>query len=285
MNFDKQYSKYKEIFEKYLFEEANKLIGHKKLTSAMKYSLLSHGKRVRPILMLASCEMFGGEIEKVLPFAFALECIHAYSLIHDDLPALDNDDLRRGKPTCHKQFGENIAILAGDALLNLAFEHILSKIETKKEIETARVLAECSGLLGMLGGQASDVCREIDDDEKQLIVIDVGKTSKLLIAPLKMSSILFDADSEKMERLGEKMGLIYQFVDDMLDVKGNPVVLGKNVNKDTSRGKLSAINVYGEYLLEDKIDELEKECVEILSHFERNEFMLDFVANLVTRLR
>ena len=130
------------------------------LTNAMKYSFFAGGKRVRPVIMMACAEKLGGNIKKILPFAFALECIHTYSLVHDDLPAIDNDVLRRGKPTCHIAYGEAAAVLAGDGLLNFAFEHLLGNVTSKREIEATKIIAEYSGYDGMLGGQAADVENE-----------------------------------------------------------------------------------------------------------------------------
>ena len=163
------------------------------LTNAMRYSFFAGGKRVRPVIMIASAEKLGGNLKKTLPFAFALECIHTYSLVHDDLPAIDNDVLRRGKPTCHIAYDEATAVLAGDGLLNFAFEHLLGNITTERDIEAAKAIAEYAGYGGMLGGQAADVEHEKRKDcgIDELNDIYDKKTGKFLTLPFLIPSILF----------------------------------------------------------------------------------------------
>ena len=158
--FEDKYSGYLEEFITYAKSVFQNITTDNRLIEAMKYSFFAGGKRIRPVLMLAFNEVLGGKSENVIPFAFALECIHTYSLIHDDLPALDNDLLRRGKPSCHAVFGEATAILAGDALLNFAFEHALKAVKNKRQIKALSYLADCSGYSGMLGGQMEDIENE-----------------------------------------------------------------------------------------------------------------------------
>lgn len=282
MMFNEKYQHYLEIFEDYLSKVMQNLDGHKKLIDAMKYSLFAGGKRVRPVLMLATTEMLGGNLSDALPFALAVECVHTYSLIHDDLPAMDNDDLRRGQPTSHKVFGEDFAILAGDALLNFAFEHSLKAVNSPNGVRAVLYLAECSGYSGMVGGQAYDI-NPILDGEKQLLVTDALKTAKLISAPLKMAAILFSGDEDALETFGEKLGIIYQFVDDVLDSVGDEKKLGKATGKDLDAGKVNAVAVYGLSGATKRIDELEKQAKDALKNVPNNEFLLEFLSNSVKR--
>lgn len=277
MDYQTQYKRYQDIFEKYLLETINGLTSHEKLVDAMKYSLLAGGKRVRPVLMLATTEMLGGSIEKALPFALAVECIHTYSLIHDDLPAMDNDDLRRGKPTNHKVFGEDFAILAGDALQGLAFEICLKNCKDERDIKATYCLAECAGFSGMICGQAHDIDPILGGGEEQLLQTEINKTSKLIIAPLKMAGILFGGDCNALQGFGEKLGLIYQFVDDLLDAVGDASLVGKAVGKDAEQNKVNAIKVYGIDGTRKQIEKLVSHAEKLISNIKNNEFLLTFL--------
>lgn len=283
MDYQSEYSFYQNLFEDYMHGVFDALSGHKKLIDAMKYSLDAGGKRVRPVLMLATCRHLGGDLNKALPFALALECIHTYSLIHDDLPSMDNDDLRRGKPTNHKVFGEDFAILAGDALLNFAFEHMLKNAICEKDVLAMQVLADCAGYSGMIGGQAHDVC-PLASGEEQLLNTVVGKTAKLVIAPLKMSAILFGGNVDAFERFGKALGIIYQFVDDLLDAVGDEKLLGKAVNKDAELGKVNAVSVYGESGVRKQIDLLLGSATEINDKYIKSQFLQTFLLNSTKRL-
>ncbi|WP_417851915.1 polyprenyl synthetase family protein [Thalassoglobus sp.] len=214
-----------------------------KLQEAIRYSLLAPGKRVRPCLALMACEACGGDIKAALPAASALEMIHCYSLIHDDLPAMDDDDLRRGRPTNHIQFGESTAILAGDGLLTLAFE-TLAKGITDPQVAIACVadLASAAGVEGMVGGQQADLeGEEIEDISlEHLESIHRRKTGRLLTAPLIMGGRIAGADVETLNNLkiyGESVGLAFQIADDLLDVVGDSRKMGKGVQKDADHGK------------------------------------------------
>ena len=210
------------------------------LLDAMLYSLNAGGKRFRPMLLLAACERAGGRIESALPFACALEMIHTYSLIHDDLPGMDNDDLRRGKPTNHVVFGEGMAILAGDGLLNGAMEIVLSECVQSGErgpVLAAAALAGHAGITGMIAGQAMDISAEenMPPDEKQITYIHLHKTSDLIQAPMEMGMILAGAGEAEIRaggRYGCYLGLAFQIIDDILDVTGNPALMGKNTGMD-----------------------------------------------------
>ena len=213
-----------------------------KLMEAMLYSLLAGGKRLRPVLLLAACDMAGGDPEEALPFACALEMVHTYSLIHDDLPGMDNDDLRRGRPTSHKVFGEGLAILAGDGLLNAAMELALGaalRLGDGRGIRAAEQLARHAGVTGMIAGQTVDVTMEGSAPTEELVsYIHTHKTSDLLQAPLEMGLTLAGADPARVEqgrRYGEHLGIAFQIVDDLLDVTGDPALLGKRTGMDEQK--------------------------------------------------
>jgi geranylgeranyl diphosphate synthase type II len=219
---------------------------------AMRYSLFAGGKRIRPLLAIAAAEAVSDAPVGIEDCACALELIHTYSLIHDDLPALDNDDLRRGRPTCHKVFGEAMAILAGDALLTLAFE-VLSKLEhadAARRIALVRELSTASGTVGgMIGGQVNDIEGEGKHPTAQLLEsIHRAKTGALLRASVRMGAIYAGAGAEELAALscfGEHIGLAFQIVDDVLDVEQPSEALGKTAGKDAAQKKITFPAVYG----------------------------------------
>ena len=228
-------------------EEQNPATIHR----AMRYSLFAGGKRVRPLLAMAAAEAVSDAPGGIESCACALEMIHTYSLIHDDLPALDNDDLRRGRPTCHKVFGDAMAILAGDALLTLAFE-VLAKLDTgaERRIELVRELATASGTVGgMIGGQVNDIEGEGKHPTARLLEsIHRAKTGALLRASVRMGAIYAGADAEQLAaltRFGEHVGLAFQIVDDILDVEQSSEALGKTAGKDAAQNKITFPAVYG----------------------------------------
>jgi geranylgeranyl diphosphate synthase, type II len=218
---------------------------------AMRYSLFAGGKRVRPLLAIAAAEAVSDAPGGIESCACALEMIHTYSLIHDDLPALDNDDLRRGRPTCHKVFGDAMAILAGDALLTLAFE-VLAKLDAQAErrVELVRELASASGTVGgMIGGQVNDIEGEGKRPTAALLdSIHRAKTGALLRASVRMGALYAGADAEQLAALtgfGEHVGLAFQIVDDILDVEQSSEALGKTAGKDAAQNKITFPAVYG----------------------------------------
>ena len=219
---------------------------------AMRYSLFAGGKRIRPLLAISTAETISDAPIGIESCACSLELIHTYSLIHDDLPALDNDDLRRGRPTCHKVFGEAMAILAGDALLTLAFE-VLSKledVEAARRIELVRELATASGTVGgMIGGQVNDIEGEGKRPTAQLLEsIHRAKTGALLRASVRMGAIYAGADESQLTALtsfGEHVGLAFQIVDDILDIEQSSEALGKTAGKDAAQHKITFPAVYG----------------------------------------
>lgn len=222
------------------------------ITEAMRYSLLAGGKRLRPILALMSCELFGGQEGEVLPFACCIEMIHTYSLIHDDLPAMDNDGLRRGKPTNHKVFGEGFAVLAGDALLNHSFETMISIIKKNPKpeyIAVMDIISRASGVSGMIGGQCIDLyyenrCIKLD----ALNSMHQKKTGALIAASLATGAVISGADEGDIKNImefGDTIGLAFQVIDDILDVSGSEEKLGKSINKDNEFHKSNFISFYG----------------------------------------
>ena len=224
------------------------------LHKAMRYSIFAGGKRIRPILMIAACEAVGGDPARVMSAACAMEMIHTYSLIHDDLPAMDDDDFRRGRPTNHKVFGEATAILAGDALLTEAFI-LLSNPEANREIDpeiirrVVHTIARCAGSLGMVGGQVVDMESEGKKiDFPTLEYIHTHKTGALILASIQAGALIGGADDAAfaaLTRYGEAAGLAFQVADDILDVVGDQAQLGKDVGSDQARGKATYVALLG----------------------------------------
>ena len=218
------------------------------LRSAMRYSLLAGGKRLRPVLLLAAYALAQEDLTPALPFACALEMVHTYSLIHDDLPAMDNDDLRRGKPTCHKVYGEGMAVLAGDGLLSLAFE-TMAQSGHPRAFEAMRELALRCGTRGMVAGQCADLAAEKTGGDAELLrYIHRHKTADLLTAPLAMGLTLAGAHHALIEAgraYGQHLGMAFQIIDDILDVTGDAAALGKTVGKDAQENKCTWVSLYG----------------------------------------
>lgn len=218
---------------------------------AMKYSLLSGGKRIRPILLLEFYALCGGKGDNALNFAAALEMIHTYSLIHDDLPCMDNDDMRRGRPSCHKAFGEDTALLAGDALLTLAFKTAADTvgIPSERVLKAISVLAEKAGICGMVGGQVEDLAFEKSGATiEQLRGMYLKKTSCLLSAGAVCGSILAGANEEELKyaaEYAEKLGLAFQIIDDILDCTSDEKTLGKPIGSDEKNGKTTYVTLLG----------------------------------------
>ena len=218
----------------------------KEIHEAVRYSVFAGGKRLRPILVLAATEAAGGQVEQALPAAAAIELIHTYSLIHDDLPAMDDDDFRRGRPTCHKVYGEAIAILAGDALLTQAFIHLSgepswARVDAKARLRVIHEIAQAAGSKGMVGGQVVDILQEDQEvDLPTLQYLHTHKTGALIRACLRVGGILASAGPEQMEaltRYGERIGLAFQIVDDILDLEGSLEALGKRAGSDLRKKK------------------------------------------------
>ncbi|MBI3467252.1 MAG: polyprenyl synthetase family protein [Planctomycetes bacterium] len=221
-----------------------------RLAEAIRYSLLAPAKRLRPLLVLLAAEACGGSQESAMPAACAVEMIHTYSLIHDDLPAMDDDDLRRGRPTCHKVYGESAAILAGDALQALAFEVLARGIRpAAAAAECCAALAVASGPTALVGGQAADLAAEFHSEGIEFLeAIHRRKTGALFLVSLELGAIAAGGTPQQRAALtvyGERLGLAFQITDDLLDVRGDQVAVGKRVGKDTDRGKLTFPSLLG----------------------------------------
>lgn len=239
-----------ELLNKYMPKEE----GYQKtIMESMNYSLSAGGKRLRPILTLEACKIVGGNEKDAIPFAVAIEMIHTYSLIHDDLPALDNDDLRRGRKTNHIVYGEDMAILAGDALLNYAFEVMLSsslgKSNPEKYLRAINEIAKSSGIYGMIGGQVVDIQSENEQIPKEkLDYIHNNKTAAIIIGCMRAGAIIGDANEEQIDEItkyAKNIGLSFQIVDDILDIVGDEVKLGKKVGSDINNNKSTYPSLLG----------------------------------------
>lgn len=265
---------------------------------AMKYSLIAGGKRVRPVLLLASCEFAGGNISSALPYACAVEYIHTYSLIHDDLPAMDNDDLRRGKPTNHKVYGAGIATLAGDGLLNTAYELMSKNMmlyfgDTKeliRRIKAMFTLAKAAGVRGMVAGQVSDIENEGRGCSCEMLeYIDSNKTGALITGAVRAGLYLGGADDDMMNHMtkySEYLGTSFQIVDDILDVKGTVDELGKNPHVDEERNKNTYISIMGLEKAEECVKSLtDKATAAIEPYGERADFFRRLLIDLANRTK
>lgn len=294
---DRSYNEYKEIIDTHLLDFIpnidNKSIS---LYEAMKYSLTAGGKRLRPVLLLAACEFAGGDIKEAIPYACAMEYIHTYSLIHDDLPAMDNDDLRRGQPTNHKVYGEALAILAGDGLLTTAFEAINKDMmlyfdepeKMRKRINASFEIAKGAGCKGMVAGQVSDIEAETNDCSNEMLeYIHINKTGALIKSAIKAGLYLGNPTREMLSQLdiyAENLGLAYQIADDILDVIGNPDELGKATGSDKKKNKTTYTSINGLEAAQERLQQLTDDAVEAIARYYDNaEFFRDLVLELKDR--
>ncbi|MBE7048616.1 MAG: polyprenyl synthetase family protein [Ruminococcaceae bacterium] len=245
--FEEKINQVNQSLQKYFMKNENYQMS---IYDAMEYSLFSGGKRIRPVLCVACAELFGNA-EDAMPFACAIEMIHTYSLIHDDLPCMDDDDLRRGKPTNHIIYGEAMAVLAGDALLNLAFETALqhSKATPAQTLEAVKIIAESAGTEGMIGGQVIDLESEGKDvDAVTLMAMHVHKTGALMMAPAKVGALIGGGTKEdilNMEKFARYLGVAFQIKDDILDVESTTEILGKPIGSDKLNEKTTFVTLYG----------------------------------------
>lgn len=240
--------KLKELVESEIDKTFDNYVCEKNIRDAMIYSVKNGGKRVRPILMLLSASVYGEITQTVLDLAVGLELIHSYSLVHDDLPCMDDDDLRRGKPTAHIKFGENIAVIAGDGLLNLAFEKMLSGNVDANKIKAIKYIVSKTGAKGMVGGQSLDINTAFNPHNiDELNSIYEGKTSALLQAALVGGCLCNggEKDMELLDNFGKDIGLVFQYIDDILDVTSSEEELGKEINQDERNGKNTAVTLLG----------------------------------------
>lgn len=289
MDFNERLNGYAEEFDAILNKFCDGLNCQPKiLDESLKYSLQIGGKRVRPAMMFAAGELLGVERKKLENFALALELIHTYSLIHDDLPEMDNDDFRRGKPSNHKVFGVGNAVLAGDGLLNTAYSILLSECRKGAEyIAAAEFICDCAGIYGMIAGQSADLMHENDNDcnEEILGFIYRNKTAKMLTAPLVVPSILAGGKYySELKLFGSNFGCLFQLTDDILDVEGSFFTLGKSIGKDAEEGKCTAVKLFGLNGAKLRADMLYDKCLKILEGIEGDtDFFKQLVNFLLTR--
>jgi len=276
-DFDTKYKFYLDIINKRLDRYTCAIpCNYAILYDSMRYSLMCGGKRIRPILALAVCEMLDKNIENVIPYACAIEMIHTFSLIHDDLPCMDNDDYRRGKLTNHKIYPEAIALLAGDSLQNLAFDIMIADLLKDKNIARSKVramqvISTCSGANGMIGGQVIDLQSESKKIDISLLKeMHNMKTSALIKAPILASAILCDVNSNVLnvlEDYANNIGLAFQIKDDIMDVEGDVSLMGKNAGSDVSRHKSTFVTAYGLEQSKQMLLELTEKSLSILKNF------------------
>ena len=278
------------LVEGWLQEHLDGLLPCGKLVESMGYSLISGGKRIRPVLTLAACRLCGGEDKAALPLACALEMVHTYSLIHDDLPCMDDDDLRRGKPTNHRVFGQATAILAGDALLTNAFEVLAMApgLSAERQIQAVQCLAQAAGPAGMVSGQILDM----DGEGKalsfdQIRKIEALKTGRMIMAALELGCIAAGETADRRRALltyGEKIGLAFQIQDDILDQEGETEELGKAVGSDLKQGKATFVSLAGVEACRKMVEDLTDEAAAALAPYEEREFLC-WLAEMLAKRR
>ncbi len=279
-----------EVLKKYLPEQS----GHQKqIMEAMEYSLMAGGKRLRPMLMKETYALFGGQTQVVEPFMAALEMIHTYSLVHDDLPAMDDDDYRRGRKTTHVVYGEAMGILAGDALLNYAFETAAKAFDmfSEKSLvigKALKVLAGKAGIYGMIGGQVVDVASAGEAVSKEVLdFIYELKTSALIESAMMIGAILAGAGEEevkKVETIAKNVGIAFQIQDDILDVTSTAEVLGKPVLSDEKNEKTTYVTLVGVEKAKEYVEKISNEAIELLGDFEvKNPFLEELLKELIHR--
>ena len=280
------------VIQKYLPEET----GYQKtVLEAMNYSVLAGGKRLRPMLMEEIYRLFGGKSKIVEPFMAAIEMIHTYSLVHDDLPSMDNDEYRRGRKTTHVVYGEGMAILAGDGLLNYAFETALKAFDMEPANpaigKAMQVLAKKAGVYGMIGGQTADIQAE-DMDQSQvtnelLLFIHENKTAALIQSSMMIGAILAgasEADVAAVEKIAYNVGIAFQIQDDILDITSSLEVLGKMTGSDEKNNKVTYVTLNGMEKSKEDVEKLSKEAIDLLDSFEnKNEFLNQLIEELITR--
>ena len=294
MNFKEEQKEKVEKIEAILREYLPEANGYQSvIMEAMEYSLMAGGKRLRPMLMMETYRLFGGETEVIYPFMAAMEMIHTYSLVHDDLPAMDNDEYRRGRKTTHIVYGEDMGILAGDALLNYAFETACKAFEQFPEEslrigQALRVLARKAGIYGMIGGQVVDVKESGHQiDEEVLDFIFRLKTGALIESAMMIGAILAGASKEdvkSMQKIAGKIGMAFQIQDDILDLVGDQELLGKPVLSDEKNHKTTYVSLYGMEKAREDVERLSDEAVKDLERLPGDhEFLHQLILKLVTR--
>lgn len=290
-NFKERTTKAEEIIKKYLPKEEGL---QKIICEAMNYSVLGGGKRLRPVMMQATYELFGGKGKVIEPFMAAIEMIHTYSLVHDDLPAMDNDDLRRGRATTHIKYNEGLAILAGDGLLNYAFETAVKAFDfdtdAKVVAKALKVLATKAGIYGMIGGQTVDIEAENGNqilNEETLLFIHENKTAALIESSMMIGAILAGASEEDIaavEKIAYNIGIAFQIQDDILDVIGSEEVLGKPIGSDAKNEKLTYVSLKGLETAKADVARLSNEAILAIKNYEKDEnFLSELTVYLIDR--
>ena len=300
MNFDEELKEKALHIEKVLKAYLPKEEGcQRTVIEAMNYSVMAGGKRLRPMLMAETYAMFGGNNSLVEPFMAAIEMIHNYSLVHDDLPAMDNDEYRRGRKTTHVVYGEGMAVLAGDGLLNYAFETACKAFEYAENYEEYRktasalaILSKKAGIYGMIGGQCADIEAESAEEKESvtgelLLFIHEHKTAALIQSSMMIGAILAGADKEQIEALEKcayNIGVAFQIQDDILDVTGSAEILGKPIGSDEKNNKITYVTIYGLEKSKERVEQLSNEAIDILRSFSgRNLFLEKLVEQLIYR--
>ncbi len=295
MNYEAQYEKYLKIAQDELKLASEKVFmnnGDSEVVNAALYSLMAGGKRVRAVLCIAVCDMLGGNLKLAAQYASAVEMLHCYSLIHDDLPCMDNDDFRRGKPSCHKKYGEATALLAGDALLTAAFEVLCTSNNgtQAQNVDACKYLSTAAGAKGMIYGQELDLRFEnIIASEKQLFEIHKNKTGKLIDAAAMLGVIASTCSDEKhkaaISEFAFNTGLVFQIIDDVLDVTANEKILGKPVGSDDKSGKTTYVKLFGlEQSFKLAEDYTNKTCEMLIYNFGTNaDFLAQFSKQMLCR--
>lgn len=297
MNFNEEMTKRTDSIEELLMKYLPKEEGwQKRVIEAMNYSVTAGGKRLRPMLMQETYKMFGGKGIEIEPLMAAIEMIHTYSLVHDDLPAMDNDEYRRGRKTTHVVFGEAMAILAGDGLLNYAFETALKVFETDvdktRAAKALTVLAKKAGIYGMIGGQTADIEAENIGEkvtEEQLLFIHEHKTAALIQASMMIGAILAGASDEQIaivENAAYEIGVAFQIQDDILDVTSTLETLGKPIGSDEKNNKTTYVTLKGLETASREQKEMSAHAIELLQSLElENDFLMELITSLITRIK
>lgn len=293
IDFDRTLKSRTEYVENIIYDFLPKEEGKQKIIlEAMNYSVQAGGKRLRPLLMLETAKMFGENTENIFPFMAAIEMIHTYSLVHDDLPAMDNDEFRRGKKTTHAKYGEDMGILAGDGLLNLAYEvmsaAVLEAEEPYSAAKALHIIAKKAGVYGMVGGQTVDVIHEGKEmDLETIMYIHNLKTAALIEAAMMAGAVLGGAtqkETDRIEKIAKNIGIAFQIQDDILDVTSTTEILGKPVLSDEKNQKTTYVSLCGIEKSKEDVEKYSNEAMEMLDGFHKNnEFLRQLIIKLINR--
>ena len=289
MEYERQYEQYRSAVETYLEGLFAGSASYGRLYEAMRYSILAGGKRIRPVLTLEFARLGGVDWHLALPFACALELVHNYSLIHDDLPCMDDDDLRRGKPTNHKVYGETLAILAGDALQPEAFRLIAQApgLDAERRVAAVEVLSKAAGADGMVGGQVLDTVCDVSD-EVGLTQLNRLKTCAMISAAAELGCVATGMDEEKRRQarqFGDGLGLAFQLRDDILDVTGSVEVFGKPIGSDKEEGKATFVDLKGLEGCQQEVEAQTARAKAAICRWEDNGFLLELADRMVKRVK